>query len=148
MHEGRLAGPPHHGIGRGFKVGKEEIVGLITALRLYADRDAGAELRQWRADTESIVAALQNICGVAAHVRFPQPGGREIPHAVIAIDPTKADIDANALVNALEECDPPIYVFEHGADAGVLVCMPEALNTGEAAMIGRRLREILTRHTS
>ena len=30
---GVLAGPPHHGIGRGFKVGKEEIVGLLTALR-------------------------------------------------------------------------------------------------------------------
>jgi D-glucosaminate-6-phosphate ammonia-lyase len=148
ISEGRIAGPPHHGIGRGFKVGKEEIVGLLTALRLYAERDTAAELRQWRADVECIVAALQNLAGVAAQVRFPQPGGREVPHAVIAIDPTDTGIDANTVVNALQEGDPPIYVFEHGADAGVLVCMPEALNTGEATIIGRRSREILTRHTS
>jgi D-glucosaminate-6-phosphate ammonia-lyase len=147
MNDGRVAGPPHHGIGRGFKVGKEEIVGLLTALRLYAERDTGAELRQWRADMECIVSALQNIAGVTAQVRFPQPGGREVPHAVIAINPAEAGIDANAVVNALADGDPPIDVFEHGGDAGILVCMPEALNTGEATIIGTRLRKILTRRT-
>jgi D-glucosaminate-6-phosphate ammonia-lyase len=42
--------PPHHGLGRGMKVGKEEIVGLVTALRLFVRRDLEAErqeLRRW-----------------------------------------------------------------------------------------------------
>ena len=34
---------PRQGIGRGYKAGKEEIVGLVTALRLYFQRDHAAE---------------------------------------------------------------------------------------------------------
>ncbi|MEE3215142.1 MAG: L-seryl-tRNA selenium transferase, partial [Pseudomonadota bacterium] len=34
-----LPGAPHHGIGRPCKVGKEEIVGLLTALQLFAQED-------------------------------------------------------------------------------------------------------------
>ena len=37
-----LRGIPHHGIGRGFKVGKEEIAGLLTALALFTARDEAA----------------------------------------------------------------------------------------------------------
>ena len=32
-----LAGLPRHGIGRGFKVAKEEIAGVLTALELFAE---------------------------------------------------------------------------------------------------------------
>ena len=33
-----LRGVPHHGIGRGFKAGKEEIVGLLMALERFVRR--------------------------------------------------------------------------------------------------------------
>ncbi|HEY1241414.1 MAG TPA: aminotransferase class V-fold PLP-dependent enzyme [Bryobacteraceae bacterium] len=143
MAEGRIAGPPHHGIGRGFKAGKEEIIGLMVALRRYSERDRDAESRQWHSDMECIVSSIQGLLGVSAYVRLPQANGREVPHAVIQIDPTRARMTADAAVNELQEGAPPIYVFEHGADAGTIVCMPEALNPGEAAIIGKRLREIL-----
>ena len=34
---------PRQGIGRGYKAGKEEIMGLVTALRLFQQRDHAAE---------------------------------------------------------------------------------------------------------
>ena len=34
-----MKGIPHHGLGRGFKAGKEEIVGLLVALERYAAAD-------------------------------------------------------------------------------------------------------------
>ena len=37
------AEPPHHGLGRGFKVGPEEIAGLATALQEFGERDLDAE---------------------------------------------------------------------------------------------------------
>ena len=43
-----MKGIPHHGLGRGFKAGKEEIVGLVVALERFA-----------AADDEAINAALQ-----------------------------------------------------------------------------------------
>ncbi len=142
--EGRLAGPPHHGVGRGFKVGKEEIAGLMAALRRYAQRDFAAELRGWMADMQCIVDAVSGRPGVRAELRFPQPSGREIPHAVLTVDPA-AGLSAVDIVLALQEGTPPIFVFERHAREGVIVFMPEALIPGQAQVIAARLNEILSR---
>ncbi|HZT32380.1 MAG TPA: aminotransferase class V-fold PLP-dependent enzyme [Bryobacteraceae bacterium] len=143
IQDGLLAGPPHHGIGRGFKVGKEEVVGLLTALRRYASRDFEAERQAWLADMQRIVAAVADLPGVAAHVRYPQPDGRQVPHAVVTLDPARTGKTANAVINALQEGDPPVCVFEKLAAAGTIVCMPEALRPGDAERIAQRLTEIL-----
>lgn len=142
--DGRLAGPPHHGIGRGFKVGKEEIAGLVAALHLYRERDAASELRQWTADMEEIVAAAAGASGVQAYVQFPQPSGREVPHAVFRIDAAAAGQSAADVINALQSGSPRVYVFEHGADSGMVRFMPEGLREGEAALVAVRVREVLS----
>lgn len=141
--DGTIIGPPHHGIGRSFKVGKEEIVGLMTALELYEHRDFSAERSRWTADMECIVSSVSGIPGVVAHVQYPQLNGREVPSAVIRIDAGVLAADAYSVINALQEGDPPICVFEKHASAGEIVIFPEALRPGEAAIIGRRLREML-----
>lgn len=145
MAEGKLTGPPHHGIGRGFKVGKEEIVGLMAALRSYAHRDFDAELAGWKFDMEAIVSAAQGFAGVHAQVRFPQAGGKLVPHAVVSIDSQTAGMCANAVINALQDGEPSIFVFEHSGDVGKIVFMPEGLNPGEAQIVAGRLRAILKR---
>jgi D-glucosaminate-6-phosphate ammonia-lyase len=131
VQEGVLAGPPHHGIGRGFKVGKEEIAGLITALRLYRQRDILAELHQWSQDMAAIASALKGIPGVSANVVFPQANGRPVPNVHVRIDPAVAKIDACAVINKLQEGNPPICVFEKLATSGTVVIMPEALQSGK-----------------
>lgn len=143
IEDGTLAGPPHHGIGRGFKVGKEEIVGLLTALELYQSRDFAAERARWTADLECVIAAVREIPGVSARLQYPQPNGREVPSAIVKIDAPVAGVDAHAVINALQEGDPPICVFEKVADQGEVVVLPEALRPGDAAIIARRLREAL-----
>ena len=142
--DGVLAGPPHHGIGRGFKVGKEEIVGLLTALQLYAKRDLESERQGWMQDMETVVSEVREIPGVKACVVYPQPSGREVPHALLTIDPKLAAIDANAVIRALHKGDPSICAFERFANSGLVVIMPEALRPGEAEIIAQRLKQILT----
>lgn len=139
---GRLAGPPHHGIGRGFKVGKEEIAGLMAALELYRVRDFDAERRGWTADLDRILTAVRGVPGIAAELR-PASDGRPVPRLEVAVDPAVAGVDATALVIRLQEGDPPIHVFERFAGAGRLVFHPEALAAGDADRIAVRLREIL-----
>jgi D-glucosaminate-6-phosphate ammonia-lyase len=139
--EGKIAGPPHHGIGRGFKVGKEEIIGLMTALRRYPLRDVEAERIRWKADMELIVEAAKDLSGVDARIRFSS--GRSVPHAVVSVDASIAGIDANRVITSLQEGNPAIFVFEHSGNQGTIVFMPEALGTGEAEIVARRLREIL-----
>ena len=143
IENGTVAGPPHHGIGRGFKVGKEEIVGLVTALELYQTRDFTAERARWTADIECIAAGVRDLPGVSARLQYPQPNGREVPSAVIRIDAAVAGTNAHAVINALQSGDPPICVFEKLAGSGEIVVFPEALRPGDAAIIARRLREVL-----
>lgn len=138
-----VIGPPHHGIGRGFKVGKEEIVGLVTALELYQSRDFAAERARWTSDMECVVAGVRDIPGVSAHLQYPQPNGREVPGAIVKIDAPLAGTNAHAVINALQAGDPPICVFEKFAASGEIVVFPEALRPGEAATIARRLRAVL-----
>ena len=143
IENGTVAGPPHHGIGRGFKVGKEEIAGLVTALELYQTRDFAAERARWTADMECVAAGVRDLPGVSARLQYPQPNGREVPSAVIRIDTALAGTNAQAVINALQSGEPPICVFEKLAASGEIVVFPEALRPGEAATIARRLRAIL-----
>jgi len=143
IENGTIAGPPHHGIGRGLKVGKEEIVGLLTALELYQSRDFVAERARWTSELECVIAAVRGIPGISPRLLYPQRNGREVPSAIVNIDAAVAGTDARAVINALQEGDPPICVFEKFADGGEIVILPEALRPGDAAIIARRLREVL-----
>jgi len=143
IENGTVAGPPHHGIGRGFKVGKEEIVGLVTALELYQTRDFTAERARWTTDMECVAAGVRDLPGVSARLQYPQHNGREVPSAVIRIDAAVANTNAHAVINALQSGDPPICVFEKLAGSGEIVVFPEALRHGDAAIIARRLRKVL-----
>lgn len=142
IHEGIVPSPPHHGIGRGFKAGKEEIAGLIAALRLYQRRDFDAELARWQDDIQTIVSALTGISGVTSSVVFPDGDGKPVPSAHVALD--LPALTANDLINELQKGHPPICVYETLASTGTIVLYPEALEQGEANLIGKRLREVLT----
>lgn len=143
IENGTLSGPPHHGIGRGFKVGKEEIAGLLTALELYQKRDFVAERARWTADLECIARDVKGIPGLTVRLVYPQPSGKEVPALVVTVDAAAAGMDANAVINELQTGEPPICVFEKLAEAGEIILFPEALRPGEAAVIARRLRAVL-----
>src|SRR5438105_8425641 len=54
IDKSRLAGLPRHGIGRTCKVSKEQILALLTALRLFVSGDHDAELAEKRRFLEQI----------------------------------------------------------------------------------------------
>jgi L-seryl-tRNA(Ser) seleniumtransferase len=143
IENGTLVGPPHHGIGRGFKVGKEEIAGLLTAIERYQSRDFTAERARWISDMECVVAGVRDLPGVSGRLQYPQPNGREVPGAIVKIDAAAAGMDAHAVINALQAGEPPIAVFEKFAASGEIVVFPEALRPGEASTIAQRLRAII-----
>ncbi len=143
MGGGKLKGPPHHGIGRGFKVGKEEISGLMMALKLYPQRDFAAERAHWMHDMQTITSGLSAIRGISAQLIFPQDDGSTVPSAQIQIAPATVGLSAWDLINRLQEGDPAIAVFEKLAPERIVVLYPEGLRQGEATVVVRRLQEIL-----
>jgi D-glucosaminate-6-phosphate ammonia-lyase len=142
IDEGRISGPPHHGIGRGFKAGKEEIVGLLVALRRYMERDIQAEIRCWHEAAREIAEGANAIVGLSGTVHCPPDNIKPLPAALITVDPPSFGMDAHAAINALQEGDPIITVFEGLANHGILKIFPDALRPGDGKLIVERLREI------
>jgi len=143
MRDGVLQGPPHHGIGRGLKIGKEEIVGLIVALKLYLKRDSKLELADWMRQIEMIVHGLKKIPSLQAQVIFPQPSDQPVPVAQIVVDPAKTGTTAHSVVNALQEGEPMICVYESFAAQDTIIIFPEGLQDGDAEIIISRFQKLL-----
>lgn len=145
IDQGILVGPPHHGLGRGFKVGKEEIVGLLTALQHYLKRDFAAELKQWKERVQQIVGGLEGIKGLKASYVFPSETGRPVPAAHIHVDENVTGLNVYAVINQLQMGDPIVSVYESLAGSGIIIIFPETLTDGETEIIVRRFKEILSK---
>jgi L-seryl-tRNA(Ser) seleniumtransferase len=59
-------GPPNHSIGRPMKVGKEELVGLLTAVEWSLRRDEPALIADYERQVAYLIDRLQGIPGVTA----------------------------------------------------------------------------------
>jgi D-glucosaminate-6-phosphate ammonia-lyase len=57
------------GMGRAFKVGKEDIAGLVAALQAYDRRDHEEDQRRWSRCLRSIAAALSRLPGIDVRLR-------------------------------------------------------------------------------
>jgi L-seryl-tRNA(Ser) seleniumtransferase len=105
MHE-----PPHQGIGRSFKVGREELAGLIAALEALADRDPEAERRRWHSICASVADAVEGVGGATASVVSLAPPA--YPRTIVQLPPTER---AHQIIGALAAGRPRIWV---GGDGG------------------------------
>jgi D-glucosaminate-6-phosphate ammonia-lyase len=137
----KLPGAPQHGIGRPCKVGKEEIVGLLTALRLFVEEDPEKRRQRWLGMMEELVAQ----CGALPNAQMGVVADRkraEVPSVRLQIDEEKAVFSALELVEKLECGTPSIAANPTYVDEGVVVFGPMCLKEGEASIIASRLREI------
>jgi D-glucosaminate-6-phosphate ammonia-lyase len=143
IQSGALPGPPHHGLGRPMKVGKEEIVGLVVALRRFLARDHAAERAEQERRLATILAAVDGLRGV----RVEQIGERDAPRAyptgVIRIDEVIVEKTVAAIINELIEGDPPVAVtqnFLHERAIGIITAL---LKSGEEVIVAERLLAVL-----
>jgi uncharacterized pyridoxal phosphate-dependent enzyme len=138
----RMQGAPHQGIGRPLKVSKEEIVGLLTALEIWVNRDHAADLRDARRRTDRVVAELAGLPGIRAEHRFPDHVGRAYPTAFVTIDPSTG-LTGASVVEALLAGDPSVAIM--GFDDPQIVRVDvRVLSDDEAEVVAQRLRAVLT----
>ncbi len=135
-------GFPHHGLGRGFKVSKEEIVGLVVALERYAALDQEAERATWTAKLEVILKAVRDLPHVRGCLRTAHETGR-FPLLEIRLDEGPLGRTALQVVRALWTTQPRVAVGERLAPEGVLVIAAQALRDGQEHLVASRLRDVL-----
>ena len=81
-----LNGSPHADtVGRGLKVGKEEIVGLWAAVERFVAVDHAAEWREWERRVDAVAKALAGIEGVATEAFVPEIAN-QVPHLAVTWD--------------------------------------------------------------
>jgi len=127
-----LRGIPHHGIGRGFKVGKEEIAGLLVALERFMQRDDAAIQVSLRERLQAMAGAL---AGAGAVLRTQLDAEAPLPTLELHV----AGGHAAALSHALQHGDPPIHLGEGRMDADILTLNPMTVRQDDDATVVRCL---------
>ncbi|MGH2353972.1 MAG: aminotransferase class V-fold PLP-dependent enzyme [Chloroflexota bacterium] len=139
--EGQIPGPPLQGIGRACKVGREEIAGLLTALRRYLERDHAADVRRWRRLAQRMAEGLAGLPGVTA--TYHDGGERGTASVQIHLDERVVGSTAVQVINTLAEGDPIVAVGQGGVDQGFFTLGMMCLADGEEEIVIARLREVI-----
>ena len=132
-----LPEPPQQPIGRIAKVGREEAVGLIVALRRYLGADHGARRVRWAALGERIRQGVDGVGGTSATVH------EDHDVAIVAIAVPGGARAAARLIAALRERDPRVWAGEEFVDQGQVAINVQHLRDDEVAIVIERLRELL-----
>ena len=138
----RLNSNPHSAAGRGMKVGKEEICGLLRAVELFFEQDEEAVIAEWVRRCHLIAEAATGFPGI--ELDYQPPFTNQFPPAsplVRLAFGSKAPKTACEVVRELEAGEPPVIA---GYVQNAVSFGPQTLQNGEAEIIAARLREILS----
>ena len=134
---------PAQFLGRGMKVAKEEIIGLVASLTAFIQEDEAAETAHYRHQSQQVVDALIEIPNLNVTLEH-DPQNYLIPHAVIRFTPQWRGPTRNHIAAALEQGNPPIHLHQLGGPHELAVD-PLNLTEPETQTVIQRLRQELTR---
>ncbi len=126
------------GIGRGMKVGKESIYGVMAALEAWEKRDHEAVRARESGYLALWSEALKDRPGVTALIE-PDPTDNPLDRLRVIINPVEAHITAWDLAAALRAGSPPIIVRDHETEHNYFYLDPCNLHPGEEAVVAERL---------
>jgi uncharacterized pyridoxal phosphate-dependent enzyme len=137
------ASPNGNALGRGMKVNKEEMVGMLAAIERYLALDHAQEQREFEKRAETIRSSAASVRGVKADVFVPEVANH-VPHVRISWDPALVPLKADAVVKALRDGEPSIGTRAENDTIVVGVWM---MRTGEDKIVAKRLRQELEKTT-
>jgi len=140
-----LNNSPHEDtLGRGQKVGKEEIIGMIKALESYLKEDHDALTKEWWRRLDSISAEISRVPGVSASFSVPDIANH-VPHLEIHWDPRHISLQPREAAHQLRSGKPSIVLASN--ESG-LIMNSFMLQPGEEKIIADRLTQLLRAHSA
>jgi uncharacterized pyridoxal phosphate-dependent enzyme len=129
---------PNFSIGRGMKVDKESIAGLVKAVELFVRRDFRKAKKSWESIVSLFLDGLSGVPGLAARRGFPlEPGVQPVDVPRVYLKSSK--IDTVTLWERLRQGERPIYADRQGDE---LVLNPQNLLDAEVPIVIERLIEL------
>ena len=144
---------PGDGIGRGMKVAKEQIVGMVAAVDWVLSHTEESMQGDYQKRVDLIAAAVKGIPSVKTETVVPKIANH-VPHLLIRFDPQVTGVTTNQVVEALRIGKPSIELNPNTgqkpnqgipADPNTLVVGVWMLQPGEDAIVGQRIRTVLTK---
>ena len=152
--------PREGAVCRPMKVGKEEVIGCLTALETWLKLDEKQVYAEWNGRIDRIRKLVETVPGVSTDVHIPQDGNR-YPTLKVSWDQQAWRYSISDCVQELRANDPVIEVL--GADNPSLVktvregnpnrkelkgpdhieLVSMTIKPGEEIIVGQKLREIL-----
>jgi uncharacterized pyridoxal phosphate-dependent enzyme len=146
VHYALLNNSPYEDtLGRGQKVGKEEIVGMIKALEIYLAEDHDALSREWQSRLETISRQITKIPGVSTAFFTPDIANH-VPHMSITWD-SKISLSPQDVSHRLRSGQPSI-VIGGGEGRPGLAMNSFMLQPGEDQIIADQLTKVLREHSA
>ena len=136
----RKNAPPNgNTVGRGMKVNKEEILGMLVALEVYLSRDHAQDWQIWEKQIKLINEAALSVPGVTPELHVPEVANH-VPSIRIRWDQKKVKTTPNEVRRALQGGHPSIETVGGDESVDITTWM---LIPGEERIVARRLTEIL-----
>ncbi|MGH9469382.1 MAG: aminotransferase class V-fold PLP-dependent enzyme [Terriglobia bacterium] len=139
-------------VGRGMKVSKEQIVGMVAAVDWFLSQtDEGME-REFRRRAEVISDALKGVPTIEVRIFVP-PVANHVPHLLIRYDQSRVKIAPREVAERLRNGSPSIELNPATGGNSASAGLPTGENTivigvwmlqpGEDRIVGQRLRQVL-----
>ena len=144
--------PNSNAIGRGLKVAKEEIVGMLAAVDWFLTQDDAAMETEFRKRADRIADQLKRIPTVETKVFIP-PVANHVPHLLVTYDASRIKTTGREVMQKIREGKPRIEINPATGGGPASAGLPGGENTivigvwtlqpGEDLIVGKRLREVL-----
>ena len=139
-------------VGRGMKVGKEEIIGMVAAVDWFLSQDEQAMVGEFQKRAERIAGHLKGIHTLKTQIFVP-PIANHVPHLLITYDQNRIKITGKGVQDKLRQGSPRIELNPATGGAPAMEGLPSGENTivvgvwmlqpDEDMIVARRLREVL-----
>lgn len=140
----RLHTPPRgETIGRGMKVNKEEVLGMLAALEIYLNKDHKNEWKMWESQIQLISDAANSVDGVNSEIHVPKHANH-VPSLRIKWNQKLVKITPNEMRRQLREGHPSIQTVGNDNILGITTWM---MVPGQERIVAKRVKEILINAT-
>jgi L-seryl-tRNA(Ser) seleniumtransferase len=132
-------------LGRGQKVGKEEILGMVKALELHLKEDHDALNKEWQDRLDLVSREITKVPGVSTSF-FTPAIANHVPHMRIAWD--SRILLTPQQVSQLLRTSKPSIVMTAGEEQPGLAMNSFMLQPGEDQVVANQLASILRQHSA
>jgi uncharacterized pyridoxal phosphate-dependent enzyme len=144
--------PNSNAIGRGLKVAKEDIIGMVAAVDWFLSQDDAAMEAEFRKRADRIAELVKKVPTVETTVFIPAVANH-VPHLLVTYDPVRVRTTGPEVMQKMREGKPRIELNPGTGGGPASAGLPGGVNTivvgvwmlqpGEDLIVGRRLREVL-----